>query len=347
PRDAPVPAPIRDPAGRCGDRAAGPAGGVLGLVRRLVGAPCRVLQGVQVTRVGRAPRVLGCLGRVVGEAAQPAEGPHLLDDLGFAVAGDEQGPDVPQHRGDGAGAVAAVPLVGHVVADERVVEDRPARAQRGAAPAEERAEVIAVVPLVPGAGGVAPPVAAEGTAVVHQAVPGLDRAGDDVPHPGEVAPHAVDEQAPAELPELVPGAPEERPDAGETAVAVPVGVGAFGVFGVFGVFGCGGRVLVRGFVDLVPGGDGVGRVEGGGGAGGVGGAGGGGGGGVLRTAAVAVAVAGAAGVASCVPAGSARAVAGAAPGGHVARARVGAGCRAGRAGDAADLRLDAGQDLCA
>src|SRR5690606_24015369 len=225
-----------------------------------------------------------------------------------------------------------------------------------AAPAEERAEVIAVVPLVPGAGGVAPPVAAEGTAVVHQAVPGLDRAGDDVPHPGEVAPHAVDEQAPAELPELVPGAPEERPDAGETAVAVPVGVGAFGAFGAFGVFGvfsCGGRALVRGFVDLVPGGDGVGRVEGGGGAGGVGGAGGGGGvgggggfagGGVRRPAAVAVAAAGAPGVASCGPAGSARAVAGAAHGRHVARARVGAGCRAGRAGDAADLRLDAGQD---
>src|SRR5690606_39645104 len=70
------------------------------------------------------------------------------------------------------------------------------------------------------------------------------------------------------LPILVPGAPEERADAGDTAVAVPVGVGAFGAFGAFGVFGvfsCGGRALVRGFVDLVPGGDGVGRVEGGGG----------------------------------------------------------------------------------
>src|SRR5690606_39661883 len=96
----------------------------------------------------------------------------------------------------------------------------------------------------------------------------------------------------AELPELVPGAPEERPDAGETAVAVPVGVGAFGAFGVFGVFSCGGRALVRGFVDLVPGGDGVGRVEGGGGAGGGGGF---AGGGVLRTAPVAVADARAAG----------------------------------------------------
>ncbi|BFO14944.1 hypothetical protein SHKM778_13320 [Streptomyces sp. KM77-8] len=119
----------RGAAGRCGDGAAGAAGGVLGLVRRFVGAAGGVLHRVEVTGLGGPPGVLGGLGGVVDDPAEPAERADLLGDLRLAVAGDEEGADVPDDGGDGTGLVAAVPLVHDVVADERVEQDRAAGAE--------------------------------------------------------------------------------------------------------------------------------------------------------------------------------------------------------------------------
>ncbi len=216
--------------------------------------------------------------------------------------------------GDGAGLVAVVPVLGDVVADEHVVEDGSAGLRGGAGPVPEGAAVVAVGPLLAGVLGVLRPGVAELLSVVADALHGVYRVADHVVDTGDVAPDAVDGEALADLFDLVAGTAEEGTEPGEAAV-------------VFLAFVVGGGGLL---------------VVGGGCGAGVGGAAAAGGparwwfrrwwfpGCGSTTGGTAVG-------------GSARAAAAPVVGVHV---RVAAGrARAGHAGDLADLRLDAGEDL--
>lgn len=188
-------------------------GRVVGVFLRFVGrltGPLGIAEPGRLT--GPARGVLGLvahLGDGLGELAQLAEFAGLSGDLGHVVAGDEERADIPDDGGGGLGLLAPVPGLADLLADEHVVQDLDTRVDRGATPVGQRVEVVTVSPLVTGVLGIRAPLVAERFPVVDDAGDGVDGVDDGVPQVGDIAPDTVDEQALADLPELIEGASEE------------------------------------------------------------------------------------------------------------------------------------------